>query len=567
MSAAIWNITSYSLPTQRDSSTIHLQERSLPNTSRIAFKSDGRNNKPFEVTITMEDFLRFPKVIEFISSKGFSNNTAKEILVQYVPARIVISGNPKLIQGGGHLGAIGSQAMKGYTAWAMQYANISGYYTASYNIVLGMRGEIVAISPTMHALNSNYHFMSFKPYPGNPRYFLGGVDDGTQQSGPVYIWNWDGSDDMEYTRLGGPVVEVDCHDITMAYEGGAFWAWVHDSSNECGLKKVNASTGRQMKYYRFEKCESEIFADINHVHFLEKDTIAVISSRYSNSFVKVNLTSLSIMWVCGGDQGDFDIIDENGIRFGKGVSLWKGQHNVEYIGNSEYLLFDDHYAETDGKSTRGANESRALLVKIDEEVMSAKILRSQGVGAWQPIFGDHDQMPTGNFLTASWVGSLQCDDWATKSCDPYSYDAQIVETVRDTHEVAWSARIYGNSSAKLASVYAGWSMYSAERIFLQPIVFDLTCVNRGYNRNESNAPYVTISASVHNTFKQSNAYEGRYSIYDGVGSRVVTGSFEFLPFWEKTVVSVNVSHFDCNGKVKIENEWGQVTYGPLFNSE
>lgn len=518
-------------------------------------------SQPYTVTITAEEFLQFPKVLEFIESKGLNQSTPLEQLIQYIPTKIVITGNPKLIQGGGDLGSIGSQTMKGYTAWAMQHANTTGHYTAQYNIVMDMRGNVIAVSPMMHALKGDYHFMSFKPYHRDPRYFLGAVDVGMTQKGPVYIWNWDGSRHLEYTRLGGPVVEVDCHDITMAHNEDAFWAWVHDSDHDCGLKKVNATTGYMIRYIRFDACESEIFADINHVHFLEKDTIAVLSSRYSNSIVKLNLTSESILWVCGGDEGQFDLIDINGNLFEKGASLWKGQHNVEYVGDMEYLIFDDHYSETDGKSTRGANESRAIVVKINEEKMVAEVVWSQGVGTWQPIFGDHDRMPTGNFLTASWAGSLQCADWATKTCDPYEFDAQIVENVRDTHEVAWSVRIFGNPTSKLSSVYAGWSMYSAERIYMKPIVFDVACTNSSANHQD--ATYVTVTASVHNTIKQSNAYPGKYTIYNDEGQELASGIFYFLPFWETTFMSVKVPNFECNGKMKIENEWGQAKYSQI----
>ena len=37
-----------------------------------------------------------------------------------------------------------------------------------------------------------------------------------------------------------------------------------------------------------------------------------------------------------------DLIDEDGKHFEAGkMDLWKGQHNVEYIGNDEYAMFDD----------------------------------------------------------------------------------------------------------------------------------------------------------------------------------------------------------------------------------
>lgn len=88
-----------------------------------------------------------------------------------------------------------------------------------------------------------------------------------------------------------------------------------------------------MSFFSYAPCPSFLII---------QDSIAIISSRITNAIVKVNLTSDEVLWVAGGPNGTMDLIDENGKHFEAGkVDLWKGQHNVEYIGNDEYAMFDD----------------------------------------------------------------------------------------------------------------------------------------------------------------------------------------------------------------------------------
>merc|ERR1719446_952962 len=90
--------------------------------------------------------------------------------------------------------------------------------------------------------------------------------------------------------------------------------------------------------------------------------------------------------------------------------------------------------------------------------MSAKITWSFGVGAWTPIFGDNDHLVTGNRLAVMWVGSLDCDDWESdddENCVALSHDAEVMQIARETKEIAWSVRIFGNATQKYSDVDAG----------------------------------------------------------------------------------------------------------------
>ena len=71
----------------------------------------------------------------------------------------------------------------------------------------------------------------------------------------------------------------------------------------------------------------------------------------------------------------------------------------------------------------------------------------------------------------------------------------------------------------------------------------------------------TLSFSAHNTFKQNNPSEARYSVAQVQGSVLSEGSFYFTPHWRETYVNVDIgpqiSGLTLN--VTITNVWGDET--------
>lgn len=57
------------------------------------------------------------------------------------------------------------------------------------------------------------------------------------------------------------------------------------------------------------------------------DGTAIINGRITGSFRKVDLATGKTMWVCGGQYGNFTIVDTDGHRYEPGTKfLWDGQH-------------------------------------------------------------------------------------------------------------------------------------------------------------------------------------------------------------------------------------------------
>lgn len=523
----------------------HEGHTALDSTTNGDTLESDESNSPFYKKITYRDFLEHDKVLKFIESRGLSNASAEWELLEYLPKELLITGDPELIMGGGDQGYIGATAMEGLTTWSMQHKNTSGLYNSAFTIVLDMRGNIVSISPTMYHLADSYHFISWKPWHRDPNFMLGGVDIQAAQNGPVYLWNWNGEKDEEYISLMNGL-QADCHDVSSTYTNDAIWV----TADNRGVQMLNYTDGSIMKTRVFPK---DIVRDPNHAQMIEHDRTGIISSRITNSIVKVPLLGDGVEWICGGKNGTIDIIDENGTYWPAGHTIWQGQHNVEYIGEQEYLLFDDQSSVSwDGVSeSQTAEQSRLLLLRIDEKKKVAKIKWTYPVGAYTPIFGDADLMPTGNILGTMWVGSYNCTNWTSMvGCNNYPYDAQVTEVVKATSEVAWSVRIVGNESIKNHNAWFGWSIYSSERMYEKPLVYQTVC-----KKTEEGS---VIHFRTQDMIRSNNAAPGQWVLKDTDSKEVVSsGNFSFVPFWRPTEVTLRVDDWSkCNGTIFVGNQWG-----------
>jgi hypothetical protein len=128
-------------------------------------------------------------------------------------------------------------------------------------------------------------------------------------------------------------------------------------------QETDASTGRRI----LRNDLSEHVSDMNHLQLIEEDEYAIISSRMTNSIIKVKAHTADVSWTLGGSDGDFAIVTPDGETHAAGYSYWKGQHNVNYIGEDEYSMFDNNY----GHASEG---SRMLIVDVDVESLVATVV-------------------------------------------------------------------------------------------------------------------------------------------------------------------------------------------------
>ena len=96
--------------------------------------------------------------------------------------------------------------------------------------------------------------------------------------------------------------------------------------------------GTQLRQFFVPNC-----GDINHVQLVENETRAVISCRLTDSIINYDILQDRVVWTAGGENGTFTVSDGT-VTLSPGMSYWAGQHNVEYVGDDTYLMFDNAFA-------------------------------------------------------------------------------------------------------------------------------------------------------------------------------------------------------------------------------
>lgn len=304
---------------------------------------------------------------------------------------------------------------------------------------------------------------------------------------------------------------------------------------------------------------------LNHIQMIEEDAYAIVSEKVKNAIVKVHIESERVKFIVGGPNGTYDLIDQFGEHFEPGTSLWYGQHNAEYFGSKEYLLFDDQTSwvqtSTTDYETKTSNTSRLLVVEIDEDTKTATITWAYPLDYHTNHFGDCDMLPTGNILGAGWLTQKLPDG----SHPPM--EAQIIEVTRDTKEVAWELMVVGNTTEDYKEsdelvLFRSWAIYSAERMYSKPLVYGISCT-------ETAGSHAKINFTTNNRFKEANSYPGSYEIKIADGTIITRGKFDYEPYFRATTVSLRVgvsSDGICEkGTITVMNMWSDSSTKRLKN--
>ena len=220
-------------------------------------------------------------------------------------------------------------------------------------------------------------------------------------------------------------------------------------------------------------------------------------------------------------------------------------------------MFDNAYDE--GKS------SRMLIVEVDEAKLEAREAWEFKTGAYTPVYGDNDRLPTGNLLGSFWLNSFDAEEWSdagdAETRDAYEqFDARAMELVRATKLRAWSASVQGRLCERGTcdnSKRGEWRMYSVERFYTAPLVHSVTCASAGSGS--------VLSFASHNNFKQNNPDPAHWYILDSAGNEVMDGAFSFRPHWAPATVTVTFASDsklgtgEESGSIRVKNKWGDTT--------
>ena len=476
--------------------------------------------------IPMKAFLQFPAVIEWLKDQEDIDDPHTADygkLLNYLPSRFTIDYNPNAVDG-----SLGIQARKGYVAFNLFYG-----YTASWLVIVGIRGELMQVAPVRATNAEGYpHICALKNY--NEDTLLLVSSENYTAAGHAWKWHWQTN---EFERIGGDSNLYGAHDIQWAADGDAFWnpnsAW-HVSGCNCNnnVTKYDATTGDVLDYVLTDLPNCD--ADVNHAQLLEGDTEVLFSFHNYDAISKFSADG-EMLYIVGGSRGTWEIRDFDGTIWPAGTTVWKNQHNAEYMGENEVFMFDDEGL---------GNQSRLLIVQLDEDRQKATLAWEYRLGSLAQVYGDCDPLPSGNVIGSYWrqyYGNKNEDDQAQSG---------IIEVVRGSSEMAWQLLVYGPECKKEKCQVSynypespSWVMYSVERFYNVPLMPDP-------NRAQQAPACVDdeLSFTVYNTFKQSSGVKGSFELIEVDSGKVAAeGNFDFEAHWRPTYVTSGV---DLSGAEK-----------------
>jgi hypothetical protein len=337
------------------------------------------------------------------------------------------------------------------------------------------------------------------------------------------LWGWRG--DTWETLCDGK--KNDAHDIQWAYDTAAVW----QADGTTKILEADAKTGESLAHF-----DEKRVSDPNHVQAVAEDAVFYVSSRGTSAIVKMDAAG-KVEYTLGGEWGDYKITDADGKTYAAGETVWSGQHNAEYFGDDEFCMFDNQLHPENIYS-----HSRLLCVKLEKAGSTKRgvVTFSYAMGSYTPHFGDCDRLPTSNMLGVHWPDELT---------DEVDYDVRAVEVVRSSGDLAWELKVKGVKceAATCARDNEGWTSFSIERFYTAPLLSSVACSDG------------VLAFDVVNNFKQMNTYAGSYlvkAVYDDDDIDKTDGTFDFLPHWRQTAVSVDVPADATRATVLVWNQWG-----------
>ena len=261
----------------------------------------------------------------------------------------------------------------------------------------------------------------------------------------------------------------------------------------------------------------------NTIFWLIEEDIIYFNPRNLDTFYKIDKQTGEIVWAVG-KLGEFNLYDKHGKER---ETLWWHSHSVEMIGPNRFVLFDNDYQN---QTNLLNHRSRLVEIVVDEEAMTAT-----EVWSWKSPkeyycgpFGDADRLPNGNTLGTFGVS--------------YTHPAYLTEVTPDG-KIAWEMKLDNSSEIKTV-------IYRSERFFEVPLIKIAGITDK---KGENS----TIDVSVWNTHRTRYHSKAIIRVFNDK-DLLVEKSFEFLPHWQETILSLEVPYSTKNDlRFTVENSDGK----------
>lgn len=158
--------------------------------------------------------------------------------------------------------------------------------------------------------------------------------------------------------------------------------------------------------------------DYAHVNALSLDSLGnlIISSRNMSEITKVDIQTGDIIWRMGGNNNQFTFTNDS-VPF-------KAQHNIIYLGNQQYSMFDNG-------NSRTPPYTRAITYILDETNLTATLTedyQKYDPADFTPFMGSNQTLDNGSHLVG-WAANYQTNVFTQFNSDgDVEFEIQSVDT-------------------------------------------------------------------------------------------------------------------------------------------
>jgi Arylsulfotransferase (ASST) len=196
--------------------------------------------------------------------------------------------------------------------------------------------------------------------------------------------------------------------------------------------------------------------DYFHINSIDvdHDDNLLVSARKTSAIYKIDRKTGEIIWRLGGKKSDFEM--GPGVRFAY-------QHDARRLPDGTISLFDNGTTVFSNGYPKAIEESRAIILELDERNMKASLLHEYTDGQYADAAGNSQVLPDGNVFIG-WGRALEISEFSHDG--KLLFDARLQPGNRSykAYRFPWSARpSYGLAAAAErtsegeVTLYASWN--------------------------------------------------------------------------------------------------------------
>jgi hypothetical protein len=206
--------------------------------------------------------------------------------------------------------------------------------------------------------------------------------------------------------------------------------------------------------------EEDHYPGIDYFHInsidVDHDNNLLLSARETSAVYKIDRKSGEIIWRLGGKKSDFQMGEGTQFAF---------QHDARRLPDGTISIFDNGSLIFEKGTPRAVEESRAIVVELDEERMRASLVReyTHPDKQYADAAGNMQVLPNGNVFVG-WGRGLAISEFSQEGELLFDLRVSAEHRTYRAFRLAWSgtpldqpACVAQRTSDKEVELYASWN--------------------------------------------------------------------------------------------------------------